>query len=220
MSCGGGSGGGTNTVTQNSAPPANVQQAYSNLTNAAFTQASQPLNQYTGSLVAGFTPQQTQGFNEVQNSQGMATPYINAAAQEFGQATTPYSSTVPTYTSQFGSDVTGQSPQISGTYNTTAQAAIPGFESPYTGQVTNALQGQFNQQNAQQQQQVNSNATVENAFGGDRGAVANALTAQQQNLSEAPTMANVLQGGYQSSLGAAEAGAQAGLGAAVGGYQT
>jgi hypothetical protein len=175
MSCGGGSGGGTNTIETSSAPPANVQQAYTNLTNAAFTQAGQPLQQYTNPLVAGFTPQQTQGFQETQNAQGMATPYINAAAQEFGQATTPF------YQSE------------------------PAYQSPYTGQVTNALSGLFNQQNAQQQQQVNSNATAQGAFGGDRGAVANALTAQQQNLSEAPTMANVLQGGYQTALGAAEA---------------
>ena len=176
MSCGGGSGSsGTNTVVQNSQPPAQVMQAYQNLTNSAFSQAGQPLQQYAGPMVAGFTPQQTQAFGTIQNAQGMATPYINAASQEFGQATTPFNQTVGSY------------------------------ESPYTGAVTNSLQGLFNQQNAQQMAQMQGNATSAGAYGGDREGVAQALTAQQQNLSEAPTLANVEQGGYQTALGAAEA---------------
>ena len=172
---GGGGGGGTNTVVQNSQPPAQVMQAYQNLTNSAFSQAGQPLQQYAGPMVAGFTPQQTQAFGTIQNAQGMATPYINAASQEFGQATTPFNQTVGSY------------------------------ESPYTGAVTNSLQGLFNQQNAQQMAQMQGNATSAGAYGGDREGVAQALTAQQQNLSEAPTLANVEQGGYQTALGAAEA---------------
>lgn len=167
--------GGGSTTTTSSQPPAAVQQAYQNLTNAAFTQSQQPLQQYTGPLVAGFTPQQQQGFQTVANSSGIAQPFINAGAQEFAAATTPMYQTVQNY------------------------------ESPYTTDVTNSLQGLFNQQNAQQLQQVQGNATQAGAYGGDREAVAQALTAQQQQLAEAPTLANTLQQGYQTALSANQA---------------
>jgi hypothetical protein len=180
----GGSSGGTTTTT--SQPPAAVQQAYGELTNAAFNQSQQPLSQYSGSLVAGFTPQQQQGFQTVANSAGVADPYINSAAQEFGSATTPLYDTVQNY------------------------------ESPYTTDVTNATQSLFNQQNATQLQQVQGQATQAGAYGGDREAVAQALTAQQQQLAEAPTLANTEQQGYQTALSADEAqgwlGSQAGFG--------
>src|SRR6266702_4776415 len=97
MSKNSGGGGGGNTVTQTSQPPQQYLNAYSNLTDAAFRQAQTPLQQYSGFMVAGFTPQQQQGYQTVQNLQGSYAPYINAAAQEFGQATTPLWPTLPSY---------------------------------------------------------------------------------------------------------------------------
>jgi hypothetical protein len=167
-------GGGNETVTTTSQPPSQFLNAYQGLVGAAQNVTSQPPQSYSGPLVAGFTPQQQQAFSTISNAQGLAQPYINSAASEFGAANAPF-------------------------YNT-----VGSYESPYTSAVTAPLQALFDQQNAQQLQQVHGNATAAGAYGGDRTAVADALTAQQQNLSEAPTLANVLQGGYQTGLGAAE----------------
>ncbi len=171
--------GGGSTTTTSSSPPPQVLQAYGNLTNAATAQAQQPLQQYTGPLVSGFTPQQQAGFQTISNLQGVQAPYLNAATQEFGAATTPLWQTLPQYSS--------------GTVNK--------YLSPYTSDVTNSLTNLYNQQNAQQQQQVQGSAVGQGAYGGDRMAVAQALTAQQQNLAQAPTLAQVEQQGFQGAQG-------------------
>jgi hypothetical protein len=80
---------GTNTVTQNSAPPQQYLNAYQNVLSQAQNVASQPLQQYAGNQVAGFSPDQTSAINTVDSSQGIADPYINSAAQEFGNITQP-----------------------------------------------------------------------------------------------------------------------------------
>ena len=72
-------GGGQNTVVQQSNLPAPVLQAYQTAMNAAQGAASQPLQQYGGPYIAGFTPDQTSAFNTIDQSQGIAQPYINQA---------------------------------------------------------------------------------------------------------------------------------------------
>lgn len=171
--------GGNTTTSTTSQPPAAVTQAYGNLTNAAFQQAQQPLQTYSAPLVSGFTPQQQAGFKTIDNSQGVANPYINSAAQEFGAATTPLWQNTQQYTPQ----------------------NVNQYLSPYTSDVTGALTNLYNQQNAQQQQQVASSAVGQGAYGGDRQAVAQALTAQQENLAQAPTLAQVEQQGFQGAQG-------------------
>ncbi|MDE2471491.1 MAG: hypothetical protein KGL35_22880, partial [Bradyrhizobium sp.] len=91
--CGGSCGSTSNTVTQQNAPPAWVQNAYQGLVGAGQRLASQPLQQYSGPMVAGFAPQQQQAFSQIQNAQGVSLPYINAAAQYMSSAAAPI--TVP-----------------------------------------------------------------------------------------------------------------------------
>jgi hypothetical protein len=81
---------------------------------------------------------------------------------------------------------------------------VPGYNvdpylGSYTQNVTNALQNLFNQQNAVQQQQVAGSTVGAGAYGGDRQAVAQALTAQQQQLAQAPVLAQVQQQGFQQA---------------------
>ena len=64
------------------------------------------------------------------------------------------------YANQSAQDITG--------------ADIARYQSPYTQQVVDATQAQFNNQNAQQQSQLLGNAAAQNALGGDRAAVAQA----------------------------------------------
>ena len=165
---------GSSTTSTSSSPPPAVEQAYTNLTNAATTQAEQPLQQYTNPLVAGFDPQQQEAMGQIQNAGGIANPYINSAAQDFSTATTPIYQTLPQYSA-----------------NTVNQSL-----SPYTSDVTNSLTNLYNSQNATQQAQLAGSAVQAGAYGGDRQAVAQALTAQQEQLAQAPTLAQVQQQGF------------------------
>lgn len=117
-----------------------------------------------------------------------------------------------------GTNVYGQLPQ----YNASTLAQ---YESPYTQSVVDATQAQFNNANAQQQQGVISNAIGAGAFGGDRASVAQALTAGQEQLAQAPVIAGLENTGYtnaqtelnaQQQLAASTLGQQAALQAQTG----
>jgi hypothetical protein len=82
-------------VVQQSSPPPAFLNAYSQVLNQATGVATAPLQQYSGQQVADLTPAQTQAIQEVQNTQGIAQPYINAAAQQYGAATTPLTTQAP-----------------------------------------------------------------------------------------------------------------------------
>lgn len=182
-------GKGTNTVTQNSQPPAAVLQNYTNLTNQANNLAQQPLQQYSGPLVAGFTPFQQEAFNTIEHSQNISAPYINAAAQLASSASAPIN------------------PMPVGT------ADINKYLSPYTQDVVNATQDEFNNQNAIQNQSVVGNAIQNGAWGGDRSAVAQGILANQQKLAQSPVIAGLYNTGFNTALGEANVQQQANIGA-------
>lgn len=189
------------STTTTSGPPPQVLQAYQNVNDAATNLASQPIPQYNAPLVAGFTPSQQQAFQTVDNAQGIGLPYINSAAQEFGQATTPLWQGLPQFdTSSLPSNWQQDIGTATGMSTGPGYAqSIQNYSNPYTQNVTNALQSLYSQQNAQQQAQIQGNATSHGAYGGDREAVAQALAAQQENLAQAPTLAQVQQQGYQQA---------------------
>lgn len=205
------SGGQTSTVTSNSQPPAPFQNALLGVGQKAQNDASVPFQPYTGQLVAGLSPDQQQGISTIQGTQGIAAPYINAAAQEIGNSTAPLAPTIAPYTGaasglfgQAGStNLTGAvAPGVSnanGLFNSSANLTpqeIQSFESPYTNQVVNATQAEFNNQNAQQQAGISGNAISQGAFGGDREAVAHGITAGQEQLAQAPVIAGLENQGY------------------------
>jgi hypothetical protein len=82
-------------------------------------------------------------------------------------------------------------------------AQIQGYESPYTQAVVDATQNQFNNQNAQQQQGVLSNAAAQGALGGNRVGITQANLANQQQLAQAPVIAGLENQGYQTGLNTA-----------------
>lgn len=187
------SGGGTstNTVQTSSSPPGNFIDAYNSLLGQGQNLASQPYQPYTGSLVAPLSPDQQAGITATQNAVGVANPFINAAAQEINNSTTPIWSNAMQF-----------SPE-----------AISQYESPYTQQVVQATQNEFNNQNAQQQQQVIGNAISAGAWGGDRSAVAQGIVAGQQALAQAPVIANLENQGYAQALNEFNTQQQAQIGA-------
>lgn len=94
--------------------------------------------------------------------------------------------------------------QITGAGQPLTAQQIQQYENPYTNDVVNATQAQFNNQNAQQQSQVTGNAAAQGALGGDRSAVAAALTAGQQQMAQAPVIAGLQSQGYNQAVSTAE----------------
>lgn len=163
--------------TSTSSPPPQFLSAYSNLVNAGANLAEQPLQQYTGPLQAGFAPQQLNAFQTIQDAQGIAAPFINTAAQYASAGATPVTPT------SFSASQVGQ------------------YMSPYIQNVVNATQAQFANQNAQQQNQLRGNEIAAGAWGGDRSAIQEGILANQQDLAQAPTIANLYNTGYGQALG-------------------
>lgn len=223
-----GSGGGS-TSTTTSGPPPQFLQAYTDTVNRATNVANQPLQQYTGNVVAGLSPDQQAGIAGIQNAQGVANPFINAAAQQIGASTTPLQPTVQPYANDAMAHFTA-APEVATlgfnaavplfgqagqgiNFNQLNDADIQRYQNPYTTDVINATQAQFNNQNAIQQAGVTGNAISNGAFGGDRSAVAAGITAGQQQMAQAPVIAGLRNQGYAQALAAAQQQQQAGLGA-------
>jgi hypothetical protein len=148
-----------------------VQANYDYLANQAKSVAATPFQQYQGEMVAGLTPTQETGIQNVNASAGLAQPYYGAGAGYVQQAATPF-----------------------------GQQQLNQYMSPYINDVVSQTMANLNETNAQQQQGLLGNAIQQGAFGGDRSGIAQAELARQQNLASGQTLANVLQGGYGQAL--------------------
>lgn len=172
--------GGTNTVTS-SAPPQWLQDNLQSLYSQAQNITSQPLSQYQGATVAGFTPAQQSAFNTVNQSQGIAQPYYNQAQNLVNQSTQPLWNGVQQF----------------------SPSAVNQYSNPYQQDVINTTQQQLNQNDQIQQQQLLGGAIQSGAspFGGDRAGVAAAQLANQQDLANNQTIAGLENQGYTQALG-------------------
>lgn len=222
---------GSNTVVQNSQPPAQVLANYSNLVSQG-TGTSNALYGAPGPPVAGLTPEQYAGLYNVNQAAGIASPYFSQGTQELtgGYQTQqnalnylPYASgAIGQGLSYLPSEVSGISgaqnmlPQAQGylgqganlaamsTVNPVQSGAINEYMSPYNQDVVAATEAQFNNQNAQQANNLTSSAIMGgNAFGGDRAGVAQAVLAGQQQTAEAPVIAGLYNQNYSQALGEA-----------------
>ena len=178
---------GTNTVTQNSAPPPEVMAKYNDVFNQANNVAGTPYTPYSGSTIAGFTPEQQNAFANINTAAGLAQPYIQNATNLVQASTQPLwnsglQALAPTAPQQFSA------------------GAVSQYESPYTQQVVNATQAEFNNQNQTQAAGLRGNAVSQGAYGGDREAVAQSTLANQQQLAQAPVIAGLMNSGYQNAL--------------------
>lgn len=185
----GGSAGGNSTVT--SQPPQQFLNAYEQAVTQAGNVAQTPFQSYPGNLVAGFSPEQTSAIQEVNNAQGVAIPYLNAAGSEFNNATKPLWGGVQQF----------------------SPSGVQKYESPYTSDVVNATEKQFENTNEQQSQALTGNAISAGAYGGDRAAVAQGVLGGQQQAAEAPVIAGLENQGYSQALGEFNQQQQAQLGA-------
>ena len=163
---------GAATSTTTYTPPADVTANYDALAAQAKQVAATPFTPYSGEMVAGLDPTQQAGITNTNAAAQLAQPYYTEATGLVGNAANPFD-----------------------------QNALNTYMSPYLNSVVNATMANLNETNAQQQQQLLGNQIQQGAFGGDRGQIAQAELARQQNLATGQTLANALQGGYSQALG-------------------
>lgn len=170
-----GKGSNTQTSTTTSGPTPEALAGYQSLFSRAQGVADTPYNPATQQQVAGFTSPQYQAFGNVESQQGAYQPYL-------GQATS--------FATAGGSPISA--------------GAIQNYINPWTQNVVDTTMADFATQNARQLSGVTGNARINGSWGGDREAVAQALTAEAQNRTQAPIIANLRSQGYTQALGAAQ----------------
>lgn len=170
-----GKGSTTTTNSSTSSPAPQAAAAYSSLLNQAQNVASTPYQAYTGELTAPVNAQQQQGISGINAAAGQAQPAINTAEGIAGAAATPLTA-----------------------------SQIQQYQNPYTQDVVNATEQQFNNQNNQQQAALTGNNIAQGALGGNRVGVAQANLAGQQAAAEDPTIAAQYQQSYNTGLSTAE----------------
>ena len=172
----------TTSQSQTSSPDPNAYAAYLNVLNRAQGAGSQPYTPYGGELVAGVNGQQNAGISGINANANAAQPAFGTALTQAQTSSAPLS-----------------------------QAAIQQYMSPYTQNVVNATQAQFDNQNQQQQQSLTGNAIAQGALGGNRVGVAQANLAGQQQTAQAPVIAGLYNQGYGQAVNTAEQQQQTGL---------
>lgn len=175
---------GSQTTTQNttSAPDQNAYNAYLSILQRAQGVGSQPYTPYSGELVAGVNQQQNLGIGGINQYANAAQPSINQALTQTQASSAPLSA-----------------------------AGIQNYMSPYTQNVVNATQAQFDKSNAQALNQVKGNAVAQGALGGNREAVAESQTLGNLQPAQAQTIAGLYNTGYQNAVNTAQQQQQIGL---------
>lgn len=172
-------GGGTSTSTNLSTADPRVSANYDYITGRAKGVADIPYQYYPGNLVAGVPGQMQSGFDIINQTQGVASPFISRAAQYAQQGAAPISA-----------------------------GAIQSYMNPYQQNVIDATMANIDEMNGRQQQDVIGNAISKGAWGGDRAGVAQAELARQQGLAAGQTLAGLQSQGYGQALTAAQQDAQ------------
>jgi hypothetical protein len=177
------------TVTQQTQPNPIAMANYQAVMGRANNVASTPYQPYTGQLVAGLSPTQQSGIQNLNNAQGAANPYLQTAQGLIGQGT---------------QQITPQG---------FSSGALQQYMNPYQQQVIDSTMANIGETNAQQAQQLKGNAVASGAFGGDRAGVAQAELARQQGLASNQTLAGLNSQNYSQALGEFNTQQQMGLSA-------
>lgn len=165
---------GSATTTTATQPNPQAMAQYETLLSQAQNVANTPYQAYGGEGVAGVNPEQYSGISGINSYANAAQPAIQTAEGMATAAASPITA-----------------------------AQIQNYENPYTQQVVDSTQAQFNNENAQQNQGVISNAAAQGALGGNRVGVAEANLANQQQLAQAPVIAGLESSGYTQGVNTA-----------------
>ncbi len=172
-----------------------ANQYYNTAAGAVFN--AQPNLAAASSTIAGAQPY----FQGAASTVGGAQPYLQGASGLVAGA--------QPYFQQGAQDISNAGQYQQQAQNLAQSAAGPlqyqQYMSPYTQQVVNATQNQFNNQNAQASNSLLGQAIQSgNAFGGDRAGVAQGNLANQEQLAQAPVIANLENTGWTNAMQAAE----------------
>lgn len=230
---GGGKGGsgGTTYQTQQVQIPPEVLARYNAVNARAEQAAAQPFQPYEGQFVAPLNPTQQQAIQQTGEASTAYQPYFQAATAGLGQAASaayPFygqaaeslgqgaMSAMPFY-GQAAQNI-GQAQAAGAPYAGMATAAglagtqavnpaalnIGAYTNPYIEQVVAPTMAALRQQQAAEQSQLMGQQAMRGAFGGDRGAIAAANLARQQELASGQTEAGLRSQAYQQALQAAQ----------------
>lgn len=151
---------------------------------------------YTGTGVAGLTPQQLQAIQAQGHNVG-AGQAIAAPAQ-----------------GGFTNAMNFTAPQMSGA---SIGADVAGLMNPYQSQVVDAAAAEIERNRLMQENNNGAMAAKAHAFGGDRHGVVDALNNRDFNTISANTTGTLLKGGYDTALQTALGVGQSNQGAAISG---
>lgn len=221
-------------------PPQEVINRLNEVWGRATTAANQPFQTYGGEFTAPINAQQNAGISAINNAAGLYAPYGSDATSALtagAAGALPYYGTATDNLNQglgAGQNLTNQAlGTLSGAYSgvqpynnasanytlagagaanptTLDQATIDRYMSPYLNDVVSSTLKNMQQQQQGEQSTVGGNAIQSGAFGGDRGGVAAANLARQQDLATGQTVGGLLNTGYNNALGVAQQ--QQGLG--------
>ena len=224
-------GGKSSTSTSSVSIPPEVLARYNSVNARAEQVAEQPFTPYGGQFVAPLTGTQQAGIANVSQAAGMAQPYYQGASTALlggaAQAQPYYQGATQ---SLYGGQAAAAPFQAAAAQNIAgaqagaqpyqalatgyglagARQVAPGglnvgaYMSPYTEAVAQPTYQALRQQQQQEQQKIIGDQIRSGAFGGDRGKIAQANLAQQQNLATAQALGNIYQQGYGQALGAAQ----------------
>lgn len=170
-------GGKTGTTTQSVQIPPEVLARYNAVNARAETTAQQPFQQYSqdpSAFVAQLNPQQQQGISNINQQAMAAQPAYQAAMRGTAGA--------------YG----GFTPEG-------YQQGVQGYMSPFLQNAMGSTAAYLANQQAQQRQELLGKTIAQGAFGGDRGKIAQAALAGQQNLATGQTLGQMAQQGYQDA---------------------
>lgn len=216
------------TTTQIQDIPAWEQGYVTDLLGKAEAVAAQPYQQFPGQQVAGFTPDQTQAFSNIENMQNTYQPTQNAAlnssmngaatagdiygagAGDINAATgyNPLAAVAPYLgaASQYNSATAAQPwlNQAAGYQSAAANAATPqgiqSYMSPYTSDVVNGIQNEANQNwNQNIMPGVNDKFVGSGQYGSGRNAQVLGQAAGNFQTGLSANVANALESGYNTA---------------------
>lgn len=208
----------TQQSTSSTAPDPAVQAHLDSLLNRGEAVANLPLKQYSGDMLAGFTPMQQQAMGNIRQSQGMALPFLNSAAdmatgnagnnlyRQAHNIADPNAQADTFARAQNLANPNSQNQAFNRAENLADpmhfnQQAVDKYYSPYQSDVINSAMRDINRTNQLQQNDLRGNAISAGAFGGDRAGVAAAELARNQNQTNNATLAGLENQGYAQALG-------------------
>lgn len=169
-----GSKGSQQTTTTTTTPNPQALSAYNSILGQAAGVAQTPWQNYGGEFVSPVNQQQYTGIGNINQYAMAAQPSLGIAQNMAFNAAMP-----------IGANQISQ------------------YTNPWTQNVIDATQAQFNNQNAQQLSSLRGNEISQGALGGDRNSVAAAELSNQENLAQAPVLAGLRSAGYTQGVNTA-----------------